>query len=266
MFPPLSSGFVSEPGSRPRTLHVPRRAPQGAASSLDAASCNGCSGCWLKTECMRCGVAAGELDRLHPAIVKRRVPRAAALYRTHDPLHNVFAVVSGAVKSVAVSSNGQEKVTSFHLPGEMFGLASIETGHYTRDAIAVDDSEICVIPYPRIMESSKLPRLQATLFRLLSLAITCHRALPELLESMTAEERVVAFLLYLARRHEQTGRESFRFQLSMTRIDIGSYLGMAHETVTRQLSHLCHIGVISLKDKEVEFVDVPRMRGMVAGW
>ncbi len=263
MFPPLSSGSVPE---KPHSPAQHARTTQHAGGPLDAASCSACPGCWLKAECARCDVPAAELDRLHPAIVKRRIERGSVLYRTHDPLHNVYSVVNGALKSVATSSNGQEKVTSFHLPGEMCGLAAIQSGHYTRDAIAVEDSEICVIPYTRMTETSRLPRLQATLFRLLSLAIMCHRGLPELLESMTAEQRVVAFLLHIARRQEQAGRDSRRLPLSMTRIDMGSYLGMAHETVTRQLSHLSQQHLIVLGEKEVELLDVARMRGMVAGW
>ena len=265
MFPPLSSGPASEPTSQPGVLRADL-AEEGSVVSIDSSSCSACPGCWLKAECLHCNVALADLDRLHPAIVKRRVSRGTVLYRTHDPLHNVYSVVTGALKSVAVSSNGQEKVTSFHLPGEMFGLAAIESGAYTRDAIALDDSEICVIPYTRIIESSRLPRLQSTLFRLMSRAITSHQALPELLESMTAEQRVVAFLLYVARRHEQAGRDPQRFNLSMTRIDIGSYLGMAHETVTRQLSHLSQAGIVALREKEIELLDVARMRNMVAGW
>jgi len=266
MFPPLSSAPASETTPRPGALRAGQVAEKTLSGSVDPSSCSACEGCWLKTECVHCHVSIADLDRLHPAIVKRRVGRGTVLYRTHDPLHNVFSVVTGALKSVAVSSNGQEKVTSFHFPGEMFGLAAIESGFYTRDAIALDESEVCVIPYTRIIESSRLPQLQSTLFKLMSRAITSHQALPELLESMTAEQRVVAFLLYVARRHEQSGRDPQRFSLSMTRIDIGSYLGMAHETVTRQLSHLSQAGIIALREKEVELLEVARMRDMVAGW
>ena len=205
-------------------------------------------------------MAPDGLDLMRITTVRRHVARGAVLYRTGDHFHSLFTVRSGALKSVAVSSGGQEKITAFHFPGEMLGLPGISAGHYTRDAVAVDDTQVCVIPYAPLLEVTRQnPNAQRRLFMVLSCAIARHQRLLEVLEQMTAEQRVVACLLTLAARYGKSGRGMQGFPLPITRIDMGNYLGLAHETVTRVLSHLHKEGYIHLEEKYVELKDVARL-------
>ena len=198
------------------------------------------------------------------ARLKRRVSRGATLYRSGDALESLYAVKSGAFKSVWISRGGEEKVTGLHLPGEVIGLEGINGRLHTYDAIALEDSEVCVIPFARLTQLAlRMPELQGQLLRVLSSDISREQGLMLLLGGMTAEQRLVAFLLSLSRRYERLGYAPTRFHLRMTREDIGSYLGLTVETISRLLSRLQRVGLIAAHHREVELKDIPRLREMV---
>jgi len=215
-----------------------------------------CKGCWLGHACVQHGMDEIDLAWLHLNSVKRHVPHGAAVYRTGDVFHSIFALRSGTCKSVAVCSDGHEKIIAFHLPGEMFGLTAITPGKYTYDVIAVDDSEVCAVPYSQLLTLSlKDPRLQQALFKVFSSAIGRHQGFLERLEPLPAKARVVAWLLNLSERYGRCGYSPDQFPLAGTRIDAGSYLGLAHETVTRVLTRLSKAGIILLTEKNIQIKD-----------
>lgn len=227
-----------------------------------------CANCCLKGVCLPCGLAQDDIDAFDElATVKRRVARGAALYRSGDRLDALHAVRSGAFKSVGVSRRGEEKVTGLHLPGEMMGLDAIDSGQHGYSGIALEDSEVCVIPYARLtMLSLQLPELQARLLRALSGDISRDHGLMLLLGSMTAEQRIAAFLLSLSRRYERLGYSADRFNLRMTREDIGSYLGLTLETVSRLMSRFQRDGLIAAHQREVELKDPVALAEIVGHW
>jgi len=227
-----------------------------------------CSSCCLQSVCLPSGLSGNDLNDLSElTTVKRRVARGSALYRGQDAFESLFAVRSGAFKSVGVSRAGEEKVTGFHFPGEVLGLDAINGERHTYDAVALEDSEVCVIPYaPLTQLALKIPLLQARLLRILSSDISRDQGLMLLLGSMTAEQRLCAFLLSLSRRHQKLGYSADRFHLRMTREDIGSYLGLTLETVSRLLSRLQRDGLIAARQREIELKNVDVLKDVVGHW
>jgi CRP/FNR family transcriptional regulator len=227
-----------------------------------------CSSCCLQAVCLPSGLSGEDLNDLSELTTgKRRVARGAALYRGHDAFDSLFAVRSGAFKSVGVSRAGEEKVTGFHFPGEVLGLDAINSERHTYDAIALEDSEVCVIPYAALTQLAlRIPVLQSRLLRILSSDISRDQGLMLLLGSMTAEQRLCAFLLSLSRRHQKLGYSADRFHLRMTREDIGSYLGLTLETVSRLLSRLQRDGLIAARQREIELKNPEALKDVVGHW
>jgi CRP/FNR family transcriptional regulator, anaerobic regulatory protein len=228
----------------------------------------GCSTCCLHAVCLPCDLEEGELDRFDEiATVRRRIARGATLYRSGDSFDALYAVRSGAFKTVGISGHGDEKITGFHLPGEILGLDAIHGDRHRFSAVALEDSEICVIPFAQLEQMAQsIPALQHQLLRVLSRDIARDQGLMLLLGSMTAEQRLAAFLLRLSRRHQRLGFAANRFVLRMTREEIGNYLGLSLETVSRLLSRFQRDDLITVQQREVELKDVDRLMDMVGHW
>jgi CRP/FNR family transcriptional regulator len=254
-------------------------APREAASDLvrfakvlpaaqPAKANSSCSNCCLQGVCLPSGLSVTrlpEIDQL--TTMKRRMPRGVAVYRAGDPFDSVYAVRSGAFKSVGVSSNGVEKITGFYLPGEVMGLEAINNARHDYSAIALEDSEVCVIPFARLTELSlRIPELQQEIFRLLSRDIARDQGLMLLLGSMTAEQRLAAFLLSLSRRYQRLGYAADHFVLRMTREDIGNYLGLTLETVSRLMSRFQREGLLVAQQREVALTNSDGLHQIVGQW
>lgn len=227
-----------------------------------------CSNCCLQHLCLPSGMAADQLcDVDELTRVKRRIAKGAVLYRNGDAFDSLYAVHSGAFKTVGTSRNGEEKVTGLHLPGEVMGLEAINRRQHGYDAVALEDSEVCAIPYARLTQlAMRLPDLQQQLLRILSGDISRDQGLMLLLGGMDAEQRIAAFLLSLSRRYQKLGYSSTRFSLRMTREEVGSYLGLTLETVSRLFSRLQKQGLISAQQRDVELKDIERLRDKVGHW
>jgi CRP/FNR family transcriptional regulator len=176
----------------------------------------------------------------------------------------LHAVKSGTFKTVGVSRNGDEKVTGFHLSGEMLGLEAISSGRHAYTAVALEDSEVCAIPFAALEKMAlTVPTLQHRLFRVLSGDISRDQGLMLMLGSMSAEQRLAAFLLSLSRRYEHLGYAAARFTLRMTREEIGNYLGLTLETISRLFSKFQRDGLIGVRQREIEFRNAARLREIV---
>ena len=239
-------------------------------SSVTAASKStiACSSCCLKGACLPCGLGSAEMSRFSEITAgKRKVARGAALYLIGHSFESLYAVRSGAFKTVGVSRHGDEKVTGFYLPGELLGLDAISGGAHGYNAVALEDSEVCVMPFKAVEElASRIPALQHQLFRLLSGDISRDHGLMLLLGSMSAEQRVAAFLLSLSKRHQRLGFSATRFVLRMTREEIGNYLGLTLETVSRLFSRFQRDGLVAVHQRDIEIHDADRLREMVGHW
>jgi len=192
---------------------------------------------------------------------KRTYRRGDYLYRSGTPLHALYAVRTGFFKTLVLHDDGREQVTGFHMGGEIIGMDAISSESHTCDAVALEDSEVCELPFGRLEElGRRLPSLQRHVHRIMSREIVRDHGIMLLLGSMRAEERLAAFLLNLSQRFAARGYSPSAFQLRMTRQEIGNYLGMKLETVSRTLSQFQEAGLISVRNKAVEILDAKNLR------
>ena len=258
---------------RTATLPNPQPVPPGRPRSAVIAAfgthaSNACSSCCLRHVCLPCDLDSPELKRFDQvAATRRRVARGASLYRSGDGFASVYAVRSGSFKTLGISRQGDEKVTGFHLPGEFLGLDAVSSGRHAYSAVALEDSEVCILPFPALEKMAmSMPALQHQLLRLVASDMSHDHGLMALLGSMSAEQRLAAFLMSLSRRHQRLGFSPIRFVLRMTRDEIGNYLGLTLETVSRLLSRFQREGLIAVHQRDVELRNSARLLEMVGHW
>lgn len=195
----------------------------------------------------------------------RRAQQGAALYRAGDPFSTIYAIRSGTFKNVLLDANGSYQVLGFPMASDVLGLDAIEAQRYRTEAVALEDSEVAIIPFPRLARmGSKKGSLHQFVYRLLSRQLARENMQMWLLGSLGAESRVAAFLLILGERYARLGYSDTRFNLRMTRLDLGSFLGLTQETVSRALSRFDETGAIQVHNKELRILDVDRLRQIVA--
>lgn len=216
-----------------------------------------CSRCSLRELCLPMGLARADLDELDRLVsVRRRVPQGSKLLRAGAHFDALFAVRSGFMKSTVLDEEGREQVVGFHMAGEIVGLDGIDGGRHRIDVAALEDTEACVIPYQDFAAiAGRFPELQAQLARIMSREIARDHQVMLLLGSFNATERVSTFLLNLSERYAVRGYSPEQFVLRMTRADIGSYVGVTFETVSRTLSHLQGQGVVVVDQKSIRILD-----------
>lgn len=224
-----------------------------------------CSTCSLRELCLPVTLKDDEIERLDTLVAQRvNVPRGETLYRTRDPFGSLYAVRSGFFKTLVTTADGREQVTGFLMAGELLGFDGIGTDHYSCDAVALEDSQVCVIPFGHLEQLSRefLP-LQRQFHRIMSREIVRDHSLILLLGSMRAEERLAAFLLNLTQRTASRGFSSTELVLRMTREEIGSYLGLKLETVSRAFSKLQDDGLLAVRQRQIRIADLAGLRRMV---
>ncbi len=231
------------------------------------AGSSACSNCNLRELCLPVSLSRPELERLDALVATRRiVRRGETLFRRGDAFSSLYAVRSGFFKTIVSTSDGRDQVTGFQMTGELLGLDGIGDAEHECDAIALEDSQVCVIPFARLEGlAHEFTSLQQQFHRVMSREIVRDHGVMLLLSSMSAEERVAAFLLNLAQRLEARGFSPSVFVLRMTRAEIGAYLGLKLETVSRSFSRLHDQGVLDVRQREVRIVDADALRKLVAG-
>jgi CRP/FNR family transcriptional regulator len=205
------------------------------------------------------------MQKLEQLVSRHRpLKRNSALCRAGAPLQSLYAVRSGFLKSSLLHDDGREQVASFHMAGELIGMDGIGTGKHMCDVVALENGEVCEIPFSELETVSReIPALQQQFHRLMSGEIVRDYGLMLLLGSMRAEERLAAFLLNLSERFATRGYSPTRFYLRMTRDEIGSYLGLKFETVSRTFSRLQEDGLITVQNKYIEILDPGRLKALV---
>lgn len=211
-----------------------------------------CSSCNLRELCLPAGLCAEDLERIENVVyARRRVKRGEALYQAGRDFSAIYAIRSGFFKTILLDREGREQVTGFFMGGELLGMDGIG-GTYHGTAIALEDSEVCILPYALIEDLSRdMPALQRRLHAVLAREIARDHGVMMLLGSMRAEERLATFLLNLSRRFQRRGYSSTEFHLRMTREEIGSYLGLKLETVSRLFSAFQKEGLLEVQQKHV---------------
>jgi len=225
-----------------------------------------CSSCNLRELCLPQGLDAADMSRIERLVyARRRLKRGETLFKSGDGFKSVYAVRTGFFKSTVLDGEGREQVTGFAMPGELVGLEGLGAGAYGGNAVALEDSEVCVMPFALIEEISReVPGLQRNLHAVLAREIVRDHGVMMLLGSMRAEARLATFLLNLSRRFVRRGYSPSEFHLRMTREEIGSYLGLKLETVSRLFSKFQEDGLIEVQQKHVRIVDIPGLESVLA--
>jgi CRP/FNR family transcriptional regulator len=224
-----------------------------------------CSNCNLRELCMPMGLSDAELDRLEEVVAgRRKVKKGDSLFSHGDKFTSLYAIRTGFFKTNVTSEDGREQVTGFQMAGEVVGLDGIVNDHHTCNAIALEDAEVCVLPFERIEDLSReINALQRHVHKIMSREIVRENGVMLLLGSMRAEERLSAFLLNLVQRLHARGFSQSELVLRMTREEIGSYLGLKLETVSRTFSKFVEDGVLEVKQRNVRILKPEALKEIV---
>ena len=226
-----------------------------------------CQSCSLADLCMPHGMQTDEIKQLDK-IIKRLQPYQPGqhLFHAGDKSSSIFAVRSGALKSYCITADGDEQVLGFALPGELVGLDGLAGESFSSTTVALETSSICELPFNRLEElCHSLPGLQRQMLRLVGKEITADQQLLMLLGQRNAEERLASFLLSLSSRYKERGLSAHEFNLPMSRQDIGNYLGLAIETVSRLFAHFQEDKLLTVNRKQIRIIDYPRLKSIVNG-
>jgi CRP/FNR family transcriptional regulator len=224
-----------------------------------------CSNCNLRELCMPLGLNESEMERVDEVVATRRkVARGDNLFRNGDKFNALYAIRTGFFKTRISAEDGRDQVTGFQMAGEIIGLDGIVSDHHTCDAVALEDAEVCVMPFDRIEELSReITSLQRHVHKIMSREIVRENGVMLLLGSMRAEERLAAFLLNLVQRLHARGFSQSELILRMTREEIGSYLGLKLETVSRTFSKFVEDGVVEVKQRHVRILNADALKLIV---
>ncbi|HEV6964502.1 MULTISPECIES: fumarate/nitrate reduction transcriptional regulator Fnr [Roseateles] len=225
-----------------------------------------CASCNLRELCLPVGLNVHDLSRLDGLVAKRRtVQRGDHLFRNGERFEALYAVRTGFFKTCVNSEDGRDQVTGFQMAGELLGLDGISSDHHHCDAVALEDSSVCVIPYSQLEELSReFTVLQHQFHKIMSREIVRDHGVMLLLGNMRAEERLAAFLLNLTQRLQARGFSASSVVLRMTREEIGSYLGLKLETVSRTFSKFQEEGVLDVKQRQITVLDLQALQGLVS--
>ena len=214
---------------------------------------------------MPMGLSNEELDLIDDMVAARRaVKRGAMLFRNGEKFTSLYAIRTGFFKTCVASEDGRDQVTGFQMAGEVVGLDGIVNDRHTCDAVALEDAEVCVMPFDRIEELSRaVNSLQRHVHKIMSREIVREHGVMLLLGSMRAEERLATFLLNLVQRLHARGFSQSELILRMTREEIGSFLGLKLETVSRTFSRFAEDGIVEVKQRHVRILNTDALKDIV---
>ncbi|MFB1011789.1 MAG: fumarate/nitrate reduction transcriptional regulator Fnr [Thiopseudomonas sp.] len=226
-----------------------------------------CKDCSLAALCLPLSLDLSDLNALD-AIVKRSRPlkKGEFLFRQSDTFNSVYAVRSGSLKTFNITHCGEEQITGFHLPSEFVGLSAMDTEQYPVSAIALETTSICEIPFERLDELSvNLPQLRRQLMRIMSREIRDEQQMLLLLSKKNADERIATFLINLSARFRARGYSPYQFRLAMSRNEIGNYLGLAVETVSRVFTRFQQNNLLKAEGKEIHLLNLIELCALAGG-
>ncbi|WP_100641355.1 fumarate/nitrate reduction transcriptional regulator Fnr [Alteromonas facilis] len=220
-----------------------------------------CQTCSFSHLCLPVSLSEEEMGSLDE-IIERKKPlhKNDKLISAGDPFHSLFAVRSGSFKSFISDEDGEEQVIGFHFPGDIIGFDALRENTHKSFCQALETAMVCELPYETLDEmSAKFPKLRKQIMSFMSAEIKHDHDLMMLLNKRTAEERLMYFIAHLSQRFEERGFSPKQFNLTMTRNDIGNYLGLTVETISRLLTRFQKEGVISVEGKLITILDFDKM-------
>ena len=216
----------------------------------------------MRELCLPVGLEPEAMNQLDALVASRsRFKKGASVYRVGEPFTALYAIRLGSCKTTVLAEDGREQIAGYHMLGDIIGLDGIAGDHHGCEAIALEDSDLCVLPFDRLEElARRVAPLQHNLHQFLSREIGRDQNVMLLLGSMRAEERIAVFLLNLSERYRRRGYSPAEFVLRMTREEIGSYLGLKLETVSRLFSRLQVEGLLQVQGRTVKLLDLPALQ------
>ncbi|MGK0498834.1 MAG: CRP/FNR family transcriptional regulator [Oceanicoccus sp.] len=223
-----------------------------------------CGNCRLGSICLPLALEGEDIIKLDEIVQRGRpIQKGENLYREGDDFTSVYAVRSGAIKAYRLTGDGQEQVTGFYFPGEIIGMDGISKDKYACSAKALETSAVCEIPFHRLEElSTEFPSMQRHFFQLMSQEITSDQQLITLLSKNSAEERIASLLISISARNARRKLSKTHFRLPMSRTDIGNFLGLTVETVSRVISRFNKQGLIAVESKEINLLDLDGLKAI----
>jgi CRP/FNR family transcriptional regulator len=197
--------------------------------------------------------------------VKRRevYKRGEILFRSGQRFDYVYAIRSGSVKTYVTTDDGRVQITGFHIAGELLGLSALATHRYSCEAKALETISVCKVATDRLEEIGRqISAIQYEMLKILSGQIRHDEELMLLLGKRSAEERLAGYLIGLSRRFASRNYSPTQFRLSMSRLDIGNYLGIAEETVCRILARFHSDGLITSDRRQVCLNDIRQLSAL----
>lgn len=221
-----------------------------------------CQDCSISQLCIPFTLNESELHLLDQIIDRKKpIQKSQLLFQAGDPLRALYAIRSGTIKSYTITEQGDEQITAFHLAGDMVGFDAINHMCHPSFAQALETSMVCEIPFEILDElSGKMPKLRQQIMRLMSSEIKGDQDMILLLSKKNAEERLAAFIHNLSSRFSQRGFSAKEFRLTMTRGDIGNYLGLTVETISRLLGRFQKSGMLNVKGKYITILQLDELR------
>jgi CRP/FNR family transcriptional regulator len=226
-----------------------------------------CKDCSLSGMCLPLALKTDELDTLDE-IVKRGRPlkKGDMLFRQGEPFSSIYALRSGAIKTFSLSDTGEEQITGFHLASEMIGLSGMDDQQYPVSAMALETTSVCEIPFERLDDlTAVMPQLRKQVMRLMSREIREDQQMMLLLSKKTADERIATLLINLSARFRARGYSAKSFRLAMSRNEIGNYLGLAVETVSRVFTRFQQQGLIAAEGKQINILEHTELCALAGG-
>jgi CRP/FNR family transcriptional regulator len=226
-----------------------------------------CGNCRLNTICMPVSLHIDDIERLNNIIQRgKALHKGEFLFRANDAFTAVYAVRSGAIKSVLLSENGDEQITGFYLPGEVLGMDGLATNVHTNSVIALETSSVCEIPFQQLETLSvQLPSLQRHFLQLMSREISQEQKMITLLNKNKADSRIASLLLSISARHNSRNLSATTFILPMSRSDLGNFLGLTIETVSRTFASLQQKQLLQVNKKEITIKDIAALQDLAKG-
>lgn len=223
-----------------------------------------CQTCALNSLCLPLSLNDNDMDKLDEIIRRGRpIQKGSILFQQGDDFQSVYAVRTGALKTYALDSSGEEQITGFHLASEVIGLSGYDSGTYPLTAKALETTTVCEIPITQLDQlASDMPDLRRQLMRNMSGEIRHDQKMMMLLSKKNAEERIASFLIDISERFVRRGFSQTHFRLAMSRVDISNYLGLAVETVSRVFTRFQKTELIATQGKEITLLDIKTLYQM----
>ena len=241
--------------------------PSPSAPIVNIQALKSCAACSMHQLCLPMGLEDADIVRLDQIIGRRRrLARDERLYQVGEPFRNLYAVRFGHFKTFQVNAAGEAQITGFQMAGELLGMDAISADRHHCNAVALEDSEVCEIPFSSLEQLlGNMPTLLRHFHRMMSQEITREQSVMLLLGNMQATQRFAAFIVNLASRYEARGYSGSNFQLRMSREEIGNYLGLTIESVSRLLSKFKKEGWLRVSNREIEILQPAKLKAITAG-